>query len=180
MTAIGFVGLVRYPSDLRTPLVVSVLLGLGAITIAHGGWEGSPLGPAIRQALDGALQIFRNVHKIDPIVRLPIALGFAHAAWTAVDRVTSGDRGSSRHVQLLLILPACLLLTLGLPYLHNDARIYGWERLPDGVARGPRLPGRRTGTAEPRSSSPGPGSPARTGAGRWTSRCSRSGTTSRG
>ena len=131
VTAIGFVGLVRYPSDLRTPLVVSVLLGLGAITIAHGGWEGSPLGPAIRQALDGALQIFRNVHKIDPIVRLPIALGFAHAAWTAVVRVTEWRPGLEPARPLLLVLPACLVLTLGLPYLDNNARIYGWERLPD-------------------------------------------------
>jgi arabinofuranan 3-O-arabinosyltransferase len=131
VTAIGFVGLVRYPSDLRTPLAISVLLGLGAMTIAHGGWEGSPLGSSVREALDGPLQIFRNVHKIDPVVRLPVALGFAHAAWELVLRATVWRPRLTRGRPILLILPACLVLTLGYPYLDNNARIYGWERIPE-------------------------------------------------
>lgn len=131
VAAIGFVGLASLRNDLRTPLIGSAVLGLALMTLAHGGWAGSPLSGGAREALDGVLQIFRNVHKIDPVVRLPIAIGVGQAAavavaWLVVRRPSLADsRGA------LLALPACLALVLGQPFLDNNVRTEGWHDIPD-------------------------------------------------
>ncbi len=49
------------------------------VSVGHGGaLAGCFAGPSA-SALDGALAPFRNVHKFDPLLRLPLALGLAHA-----------------------------------------------------------------------------------------------------
>ena len=44
--------------------MLGALLGLSALTLAHGGPAGSPISGLVVEALDGPLQIFRNVHKV--------------------------------------------------------------------------------------------------------------------
>ena len=79
VAAIGLVGLslrrVRHALFLWTCL----LLGLVLITLGHAGAVGPPGAGTWRALLDGPLVPFRNIHKFDPLVRLPLALGFAYA-----------------------------------------------------------------------------------------------------
>lgn len=67
-------------------LVVALLLGLTLVTLGHGGAAGSPLSGTFQSFLDQSGAPFRNVHKADPLVRLPLALGFALVAPFAVSR----------------------------------------------------------------------------------------------
>lgn len=130
VAAIGLVGLSRLGHPVRIPLVFAFVLGMTALTIAHGGWEGSPISGSVRGLLDEQLQIFRNVHKIDPTARLPLAIGFGQAAvmlWRWMSRTLSS---AALARAAALALPGALLLSLGQPYLVNTSRTPGWEQLP--------------------------------------------------
>ncbi|NYJ01035.1 arabinofuranan 3-O-arabinosyltransferase [Nocardioides thalensis] len=130
VAAVGLVGLASLESSLNRPLMLAAVLGLGCLTVAHGGVAGAPVADAMRGLLDGSLQIFRNVHKIDPVVRLPLALGFGHAIWRL------GTYGARRLPALaewnrvLYLVPLLTVLALGRPFLLNDARTPGWEEIP--------------------------------------------------
>ncbi|WP_165807256.1 alpha-(1-_3)-arabinofuranosyltransferase [Nocardioides currus] len=74
---VGLVGLMHRRNPHRTFLILSLLLGLFLVGMGHTGslqgWFAEPL----RTALDGPLAAARNVHKFDPIIRLPMVLGIA-------------------------------------------------------------------------------------------------------
>ena len=73
LAAAGVAGLARLPD--RTWLVLGVLGGLVLVTAGHlGVLEGLAAQP-LHSALDGLLAPLRNVHKFDPVLRLPLALG---------------------------------------------------------------------------------------------------------
>ena len=138
VTALGLVGLFwcRWPGQAAFRL--SFLLGIGLLVVGHGGIAGSPLAPWIREVLDGSLAAFRNVHKVDPLVRLPLALGVAAAAEAATQWLAAGaakrDQRSWRHG---LEVPAYavalgLVLLSALPAATHPLRHPGWEQLPDG------------------------------------------------
>ena len=159
--ALGLAGLALLDSAVKRPLMLAVVLGLGCLTVAHGGPAGAPAADVVRDLLDGALQIFRNVHKIDPMVRLPLAIGFGCAV----------ARGAQ-----LLVERAPRLRTGGAPAAARAAAGGPGPRppLPAGAT-----PGRRAGTSSRRTGSrPGPTWPstrpaAPTAAGRWSSPGSR-------
>lgn len=79
--ALGLGGL-GWPSR-RIPqqrfLFVTMLLGTTVMAVGYAGAHGSPLAEQVRALLDGPLAPFRNVHKLDPLVRLPLAAGIGHA-----------------------------------------------------------------------------------------------------
>jgi arabinofuranan 3-O-arabinosyltransferase len=77
VAGIGLAGLTRLRS--HRWLLVSVLLGTAVLAVGHAGTLTSPVAGEVRQLLDGPLNAFRNVHKFDPLIRLPLALGLAHA-----------------------------------------------------------------------------------------------------
>ncbi|QSR26163.1 hypothetical protein CFH99_11045 [Nocardioides aromaticivorans] len=129
VAAIGLAGLALVESDLRRPLLLAALLGLGCLTVAHGGVAGSPLADPVRTLLDGPLQIFRNVHKIDPVVRLPVAIGFATAAQRGVALLVARRPRLAGAHRALLVVPLLLVAVLGQPLLLNQTRTPGWEAI---------------------------------------------------
>jgi arabinofuranan 3-O-arabinosyltransferase len=78
VAAAGLAGLCRsdlpHPRFLRAVLIVGLIL----LTAGHVQTLGPAFGPQIRILLDGPLNVFRNIHKFDPVVRLPIAIGVGH------------------------------------------------------------------------------------------------------
>ncbi len=131
VAGIGLTGLALLRHPLRGPLVLAALVGLGALTIAHGGWEGSPVAAQVRTLLDGPLQIFRNVHKIDPTARLPLAIGFGHAVALVVRALVARRPALATGTPLMVMVPLALVLSLGQPYLLNNARTPGWDEISD-------------------------------------------------
>lgn len=134
VAAISLVGLFHPTMPARLPLALSTLLGLVLLTIAHEAPLGSPLTGSIRDLLDGQLALLRNVHKVDPIVRLPLALGFAHASGLilARARIGSGTRsriGRGRPVLALTAVVAMLLISAQ-PLFAGNLRKPGWGEVP--------------------------------------------------
>ncbi len=80
VTALGLLGLLRRTTPHRAFLIGGVLLGLLVVGAGHTGALASPLAGLERDLLDGVLAPFRNVHKYDVLLRLPLALGLAAAA----------------------------------------------------------------------------------------------------
>jgi len=130
IAAVGLAGLVLLDGGIGRPLMLATVLGLGFLTVAHGGVAGAPSADLVRGLLDGAFQIFRNVHKIDPVVRLPFAIGFgcavAHGVQLLMDRAPRLQSAG----ELILLAPLLLVLVLGRPYLEGDARTPGWDAIP--------------------------------------------------
>lgn len=74
----GLVGLAWSRMPERGWLVLGLLAGLALVTIGHlDAVQGLLAGP-LYEALDGVLAPMRNLHKYDPVLRLPLALGVAH------------------------------------------------------------------------------------------------------
>lgn len=82
---LGFAGLLRRDLPRRPVWLALAGLGLAATAIGYAGRYGTWYDTEWRQLLDGPLAAFRNVHKFDPLLRLPIVLGLAHLL--AVGRV---------------------------------------------------------------------------------------------
>jgi arabinofuranan 3-O-arabinosyltransferase len=71
----GIIGLTLRQTRHRLFLGSCLAAGLVLTTFGHVASIGPIFGLTERTALDGPLNAFRNVHKFDPLVRLPIALG---------------------------------------------------------------------------------------------------------
>lgn len=77
VTAVGLVGLAMRSMPWRRGWLLIALVGL----VAMAAWT-TPFGPLAesgRALLDGPLAALRNLHKMDPVLRLPLMLGLAHA-----------------------------------------------------------------------------------------------------
>ena len=97
---IGFVGLARRDNPHRTFAAAGIAIGVLMVTFGHLGAQEGWFGSEQRSLLDGVLAPFRNVHKFDPLIRIPLVFGLAHlvdaqlTAWDAhlANRGTDGSR----------------------------------------------------------------------------------------
>ena len=93
---LGIAGLAHRRNPHRLFLVLSLLLGLFLVGMGHTGslqgWFAEPL----QAALDGPLAAARNVHKFDPVVRLPMVLGIAFLLQALTSREYWGRTRSGR------------------------------------------------------------------------------------
>ncbi|HEX4726584.1 MAG TPA: alpha-(1-_3)-arabinofuranosyltransferase family protein, partial [Jatrophihabitans sp.] len=76
VAGIGLAGMAGRSQPHRDFLWTSLLLGLVLVTLGHLAPVGPPFASQLQQLLDGPLVAFRNLHKFDPLIRLPLALGF--------------------------------------------------------------------------------------------------------
>ncbi|OHV37470.1 hypothetical protein BCD49_16180 [Pseudofrankia sp. EUN1h] len=81
---IGLWGLARRDLPARRFLLVSLAVGVVAVSAAYPGQPGSPLSGGLRVLLADQLAFLRNIYKFQPVVHLPLALGMAHALDVAV------------------------------------------------------------------------------------------------
>jgi arabinofuranan 3-O-arabinosyltransferase len=140
VAAIGLVGLVLDRMPFRRAFGLSALVGLVALTAGHGGLAGTPLAGGVRDLLDGPLVAFRNVHKFDPLVRLPLALGLGVACLTATSYLVEETRAHRAAVALglggarlrVLAVATAVLLLVGsaFPMFQDTLRHPGWDRIP--------------------------------------------------
>ncbi|MCR1781559.1 alpha-(1-_3)-arabinofuranosyltransferase [Nocardioides carbamazepini] len=137
----GFVGLLRLRSPWRTPLLIAAGFGLTCQVIAHTGDLDGPLSQALRDLLDGPLAPLRNVAKVDPVLRVPVAVGLGVLVDDLVRlllrrRAASGSRRrwrpEPRRVAAggLAMAIAGGLLAMAQPIATADTRTPGWKELP--------------------------------------------------
>lgn len=90
LAAVGLFALTRADLPHRRFLVLGALTGLTMVTAGHVAEVSGLLAAPIQEALDGALAPLRNVHKFEPVLRLPLVLGLAHVLAVALRRATRG------------------------------------------------------------------------------------------
>ncbi|MCF6743791.1 DUF3367 domain-containing protein [Blastococcus sp. KM273128] len=78
LAAAGLVALTRRGLPERTWLVLGLLAGVVLVSLGHVAAVDGLLAGRLHEALDGVLAPLRNVHKFEPVLRLPLALGLAH------------------------------------------------------------------------------------------------------
>ncbi|WP_197739922.1 alpha-(1-_3)-arabinofuranosyltransferase [Mycolicibacterium sp. P9-64] len=74
----GLAGLAMRSMPARGRLITVLLIGLTLLVVGYSGGLGSPFAHQVQAFLDAAGTPVRNVHKLEPLIRLPIALGLAH------------------------------------------------------------------------------------------------------
>ncbi|MDT0331309.1 alpha-(1-_3)-arabinofuranosyltransferase [Nocardiopsis lambiniae] len=78
VAGLGLAGLINRRTPERLFLITSLLTGTAIIVAGFTGDLTGPFAGTMRELLDGALSPFRNVHKFDALIRLPLVLGLAH------------------------------------------------------------------------------------------------------
>ena len=78
VAAAGLAGLALRTMPARGRLVTMLLVGLVLLAVGYSGGLGSPLAAQVQAFLDAAGAPLRNVHKLEPVIRIPIVLGLAH------------------------------------------------------------------------------------------------------
>ena len=78
VSALGLAGLAVRGIPERRFLLTCLVVGLCAVALPHDGAAASPVAGQVRELLDGPLAPLRNVHKLDPLLRIALVLGLAH------------------------------------------------------------------------------------------------------
>ncbi|GAA2117695.1 alpha-(1-_3)-arabinofuranosyltransferase domain-containing protein [Nocardioides bigeumensis] len=125
---LGLAGLMAARTRERAFLALGVGLGLVLVGMGHVGSTAGWGSGDLRSLLDGVLSPLRNVHKFDPVVRLPLALGLA---WTVEhllrDRAARGEDGAmpslSTRSNALVLVGAAVVAVLGAALPAVNARI---------------------------------------------------------
>lgn len=131
VAAIGLFGLVRARLPERRFLVLGVLTGLTLLTVGYVGTLDGPLAFAVRDLLDGPLAPLRNVHKFEPVLRLPLVLAFTHAITgrlPGMARGTSRVRATRARIAVAAVLVAIMAAPAWLLTLRPGP---GWAEVPD-------------------------------------------------
>lgn len=78
VAALGLAGLCWPRVPHRGFLLGGLVMGLALVTFGHVGAAEGLFAADAQSLLDGSLAAFRNTHKFDPVVRIPLMLGLAH------------------------------------------------------------------------------------------------------
>lgn len=134
LAAVGVIGLVTWRSVWRPPLVVAAVFGMACLTVGHAYLGGSPLSSTVQNLLDGVLALLRNVHKVDPVLRLPIALGVGAAFSGLALRMPAAHEAGARRrragVGVVGAAVVALTLSMAQPAIALNLRTPGWDEVP--------------------------------------------------
>ncbi|HYP94873.1 MAG TPA: alpha-(1-_3)-arabinofuranosyltransferase family protein, partial [Mycobacterium sp.] len=78
VAAAGIAGLAMRTMPARGRLIVILLIGVALLAAGYSGGLGSPVAQQVQAFLDAGGTPLRNMHKLEPLLRLPMALGLAH------------------------------------------------------------------------------------------------------
>lgn len=78
VAAAGLAGLALRSMPARGRLITILLVGVVLLAAGYSGGLGSPLAHHVQTFLDASGTPLRNLHKLEPLLRLPLALGLAH------------------------------------------------------------------------------------------------------
>ncbi|WP_442943469.1 alpha-(1-_3)-arabinofuranosyltransferase domain-containing protein [Nocardia sp. NBC_00565] len=79
LAAAGMAGLAMRSMPFRGRLALILLVGLVGICAGYVGELSGPFADSVRVFLDSGGAPLRNVHKLEPLIRIPLVLGLAHA-----------------------------------------------------------------------------------------------------
>lgn len=127
VAAMGLCGLALATAPERRWLWACLLLGGLLLTVAHSGPLSSPLVGAAQSALDGPLAPLRNIHKVDLLVRLPLAVGLTHL----LGQVAGWSPRVGWHRAAVLGAAAVTVVAAAAPAFTGAVAVRGsFERMP--------------------------------------------------
>ena len=128
LAAVGVSDWSRFARPWRAPLVLSALLGLVCLTVAHTSAFRARCA-RVQTCSTGRFALLRNVSKVDPCSGCRCASASGSAFALPAHRV-AGARGSRRAGVAALVVAA---LTLGMaqPAMAMNLRTPGWDAVPD-------------------------------------------------
>ena len=112
LAAAGLAGLAHRRLPERTFLVLCVVLGVAGMGAAFGGELGGPFAPQVKDLLDGPLVVIRNIHKLGPLVALPLALGVVHSVGLAQGALVRASLPRGSRPALAVVSAAAALLVV--------------------------------------------------------------------
>ncbi|MEZ5095188.1 MAG: alpha-(1-_3)-arabinofuranosyltransferase family protein [Nocardioides sp.] len=118
VAALGLAGVGMRGNPHRRFLALGVLVGVALVGFGYARDVAGFLAEDRRSALDLALAPFRNVHKFDVVLRIPLALGLAHGL-AELPRLIRGAAGSVLAVRLLRVTAALAIVALMTPWLYT-------------------------------------------------------------
>jgi arabinofuranan 3-O-arabinosyltransferase len=131
LAAVGLLGLAWARLPERTWLVLGLLSGLALVTLGHLAAVQGLLAEPLYEALDGVLAPMRNVHKYDPVLRLPLALGIAHLLGVLAQRVRR-PRAGGIAARTGIVLVVLALFTTASPAVGGRlSPDTGFQAIPD-------------------------------------------------
>jgi len=74
----GLAGLALATMPAKGRLITILMLGIVLLAAGYSGGLGSPIAHQVQTFLDADGTPLRNLHKLEPLLRLPLALGLAH------------------------------------------------------------------------------------------------------
>ncbi|MBB2891375.1 alpha-(1-_3)-arabinofuranosyltransferase domain-containing protein [Flexivirga oryzae] len=107
VAAVGCWGLLRLRGHLARWTLCCAVAAVLFMSLGHGGSVGSPLSEPVRALLDGALAPLRNVHKADPVLRLPLVIGLA----AVLHHVSSSGKARHRFAPAIIALAVAVAAT---------------------------------------------------------------------
>ncbi|HCT77330.1 MAG TPA: DUF3367 domain-containing protein [Micromonosporaceae bacterium] len=113
VAAIGLAGLARRGMPHRRFLITGLLMGLAMVGFGHVAALGGAFPEWQRSLLDGAAVAFRNVHKFDVVIRLPLALGLAHFVGVFMAAAAQRPRSDRARLRALAATALALLAIFG-------------------------------------------------------------------
>jgi len=131
VAAVGLFGLARGRLPERRFLVLGVLTGLTLLTVGYVGALDSPLSSVVRGLLDGPLAPFRNVHKFEPVLRLPLMLAFTHAITGRLPGVARATTPVAATRARLAVGVALVVVMAAPAWLFTLRPGPGWSDVPD-------------------------------------------------
>ncbi|WP_239707811.1 alpha-(1-_3)-arabinofuranosyltransferase [Mycolicibacterium smegmatis] len=78
VAAAGLAGLALRTMPARGRLITMLLIGVVLLGLGYSGGLGSPVALQVQAFLDGSGTPLRNLAKLEPVIRLPLALGLVH------------------------------------------------------------------------------------------------------
>lgn len=107
VAAVGCWGLLRQRGHLARWTLLCAVGATLFMVVGHGGTVGSPISEQVRGLLDGPFAPLRNIHKADPVLRLPLVIGFT----AVLQRVSVSRLGRDRFVPAVLALAVAVAAT---------------------------------------------------------------------
>lgn len=84
----------RRARDVLLALATMLVLGVLGMGVAYVGAVHGPFASGVRSLLDGPLAAARNVHKLDPLVRLPLVVGVGVVGERLLDSLRRRQEGA--------------------------------------------------------------------------------------
>jgi arabinofuranan 3-O-arabinosyltransferase len=139
LAAAGMAGLAMRSMPCRGRFVLILMTGLAGICAGYAGELGGPFAEAVRHFLDSGGAPLRNVHKLEPLIRLPLIVGLAHllrrvplpaSAPMPVWRRAFAHPERDRMVALAALVLTALALSTSLAWTGKLAPRGAYDRVP--------------------------------------------------